>query len=422
MLNERGQKILKTLGPGILFASTAIGVSHLVQSTRAGAMAGWGLTWAILLANAAKYPFFEFGSRYAAATGTSLIDGYRKMGRGAAWAYLLITVATCFFVLGAIGLVTASFLDNLLGVSARTGGNATPAVAVAVVTGSAALLFWGAYRALDRLIKVIATVLVISTVVAFIAAILGPSGQLITDDSTSVDIWQGAGLAFFIALVGWMPSAIDLSTWNSIWTLERAAESGYRPSVRETLHEFNFGYLISAVLALAFLGLGAMLLHATETELPSSPAAFAAAIVGLYTTALGPWSSVFVGAAAFSAMLGTIVACFDGYSRSLSASIQSLKPRSTAQLSRVLLVTLAAGALTLILLFPGDIRILVDIATTLSFLIAPVVAAANFHLVTRKDFPEEARPGRFLKGLSWLGLVFLIGFGGLFLYSWSIGA
>ncbi|MEY5042977.1 MAG: hypothetical protein RJA19_204, partial [Bacteroidota bacterium] len=47
------------LGPGILFASTAIGVSHLVQSTRAGADYGWGLVGAIVLANVAKYPFFE---------------------------------------------------------------------------------------------------------------------------------------------------------------------------------------------------------------------------------------------------------------------------------------------------------------------------------------------------------------------------
>ena len=34
------ENILKTLGPGILFASTAIGVSHLVQSTKAGALFG----------------------------------------------------------------------------------------------------------------------------------------------------------------------------------------------------------------------------------------------------------------------------------------------------------------------------------------------------------------------------------------------
>jgi len=40
-LNEKLDRLLKTLGPGILFASTAIGVSHLVQSTRAGAEFGF---------------------------------------------------------------------------------------------------------------------------------------------------------------------------------------------------------------------------------------------------------------------------------------------------------------------------------------------------------------------------------------------
>ena len=34
---------IKKLGPGLLFAGAAIGVSHLVQSTRAGADFGWGL-------------------------------------------------------------------------------------------------------------------------------------------------------------------------------------------------------------------------------------------------------------------------------------------------------------------------------------------------------------------------------------------
>ena len=53
----------KIFGPGILFASTAIGVSHLVQSTKAGALFGFGLIWAIIAANILKYPFFEFGSR-----------------------------------------------------------------------------------------------------------------------------------------------------------------------------------------------------------------------------------------------------------------------------------------------------------------------------------------------------------------------
>ena len=52
---------LKKLGPGLLFAGAAIGVSHLVQSTRAGADFGWGFLWVLLLVNLFKYPFFQYG-------------------------------------------------------------------------------------------------------------------------------------------------------------------------------------------------------------------------------------------------------------------------------------------------------------------------------------------------------------------------
>jgi Mn2+/Fe2+ NRAMP family transporter len=77
---------------------------------------------------------------------------------------------------------------------------------------------------------------------------------------------------------------------------------------------------------------------------------------------------------------------------------------------------IALGALTLILVFPDDITILVDIATTLSFLVAPIVAGANLFLVTRKQFPQEARPPRWMIVLSWGGLIFLTSFSLLFLF------
>ncbi len=72
---------IKKLGPGFLFAGAAIGVSHLVQSTRAGADFGFGLLWALILINLVKYPFFQFGPRYASATGESLLEGYSKMSK-----------------------------------------------------------------------------------------------------------------------------------------------------------------------------------------------------------------------------------------------------------------------------------------------------------------------------------------------------
>ena len=55
---------LKALGPGILMASAAVGGSHIVSSTQAGAIYGWQLALLIILINIFKYPFFRFGSQY----------------------------------------------------------------------------------------------------------------------------------------------------------------------------------------------------------------------------------------------------------------------------------------------------------------------------------------------------------------------
>lgn len=113
-MNDTVSRFSKTAGPGILFASTAIGVSHLVQSTRAGADFGLLILGFVILASLLKYPFFEYGSRYANSTQTSIIDGYKKLGKPAIWLYLLLTISSMFFVTGAIGFVAAGFLKIYL--------------------------------------------------------------------------------------------------------------------------------------------------------------------------------------------------------------------------------------------------------------------------------------------------------------------
>jgi len=419
----RWRRWLAVMGPGILFASTCIGVSHLVQSTRAGAMAGFGLVWAVVAANVAKYPFFEFGSRYASATGESLIEGYRSMGRGASWTYLALSLATCFFVAAAVGMVTAAFLDHLLGVSARWGGPATPGVAALLFVASTLLLLWGKFDTLDKVVKVLAAILVVSTVAAVALAVARPPAPSPLAVEARLDEWRTftPNLAFLIALMGWMPTAVDLSTWNSIWTLERIKSSGYRPTLQETLREFNAGFAISAALALGFLTLGALLMHRTGETLPDSSAGFAAGIVGLYAKQFGAWSGPIMGLAAFSAMLGTCLAVLDGYGRSLSRAWAAARgTEATRRTESRALVLVAAGGLGLVLQFAGQIKLLVDIATTLSFVVAPAIAWWNLRLVTRASFPPEARPGAGLRGWAWAGLAFLTLFTGVYLV-WLAG-
>ncbi|HKJ69164.1 MAG TPA: Nramp family divalent metal transporter, partial [bacterium] len=168
-MNDRSDRvagILQTIGPGIVMAGAAIGVSHLVQSTRAGADYGFFLLWAMVLALIFKYPFLEYGPRYAAATGDSLLDGYMKLGAWAMVLFLIFTFGTMFTITAAVTVVTAGLTAQM------TGFALNPVLWSAIILAiCAGILVSGQYPILDKLMKVMMTVLAISTVIAVIAAI-----------------------------------------------------------------------------------------------------------------------------------------------------------------------------------------------------------------------------------------------------------
>ena len=410
-MNERLHRLSKTIGPGILFACTAIGVSHLVQSTRAGAEFGFLLIGFVVLANLFKYPFFEYSSRYANVTGTSIIDGYKRLGKHSLILYFLITITSMFFVTAAVGFVTAGFLENLFHIEFLEFW--TIIILFAICAG---ILIVGKYSVLDGLIKIIGSVLLVSTIMAFLLALInGPVERV--EGFQLPEIWDQAGIFFLIALMGWMPMPVDISSWHSLWTLERIKQTNFKPRLKETLLDFNFGYVVTAVLALIFVTLGAYIFFGTGEELPNNNALFAHKVVTLFTETIGDWTYIIIAASAFSVMFGTIIAVFDGYSRSLVRTIQLLfsknisKPKPKFQTTYILFIfILAIGSLVVVFQFGDKLKELVDFATIVSFLIAPIIAIFNFRLVTGKYLAKEAQPPVWLKILSYLGILFLIGF------------
>ena len=404
----------KTFGPGILFACTAIGVSHLVQSTRAGAEFGFVILGFVILANVMKYPFFEHGSRYANVTGTSIIDGYDKLGRKFLFLYLGITLGSMFFVTAAVGFVTAGFFENLFQIEFL--GMWTMVILFAVC---GFILCVGKFGTLDGIIKIIGFVLIISTAVAFILAFVnGPVEQ--SENFLPRELWDDSGIFFLIALMGWMPTAIDLSSWNSLWTIARIKQTGYRPKLKETLTEFRIGYFITSLLAIFFLGLGTLVFFGSGDSLPNNNSLFAHKIVTMFANTIGQWSYIIIAASAFSVMFGTILAVFDGYSRSFQKIIQLLRNNESddSRKSYVGIVCiLAIGSILIIMQFGDKLKELVDFATTLSFLVAPIIAILNHKLVIGKFLPENSQPSVWIKGLSMSDIVFLTGFALFFIYT-----
>ncbi len=391
-------------------------MSHLVQSTKAGSLFGFGLIWAVIIANLLKYPFFEFGSRYANATGKSIIDGYKEIGNWALWCYTLITLGSMFFVCAAVGKVTTGFLQNLFQLDS-IGINSTAAnILVFGVCGS--LLIIGRFKILDGLIKIIGIVLLISTLAAFILCIFkGPVNPNISFELFSIET---SAIAFLIPLMGWMPTAVDLSSWNSLWTIEKIKLSGYHPRLKETLFDFNFGYITSAFLSICFVTLGAFLIYGTDTEIAKQGHLFAHQVIQLYTQVFGSWSYIIISSCTFSIMFGTCIAVFDGYGRATKRIIELFGERNKTKTSNksypMAVITLIIGSFILIEIFSfrGDFSILVNLATIISFLVAPVIAIFNHYLVTKK-IDDDFKPSLWLKALSYMGIFYLIGFSVFFL-------
>ena len=415
-MNSKLYPFSKTAGPGILFASTAIGVSHLIQSTRAGADFGLWMLVFVIVVSLLKYPFFEYGSRYANATQTSIIDGYKKLGKPILWMYFVITVASMFFITGAVGFVTSGFLQNLLGL------NFLGQWAIVVLFGICVLiLVIGKYKILDSLIKLIAIVLLVSTVCAFLLVLMKGPVEPVTD-FVPKELWTKGGILFLLALMGWMPTALDLSSWNSLWTLERMKQTNYRPKLKETLFEFRLAYLITTVLAVMFVTLGSFIFFGSGHDLPNNNSDFANMVVTMYTNTIGQWSYLIIAASSFAIMFGTIIAVFDGYSRSLQRTVELIFTKKEEVIRKkmryfyiLFLFVLFSGSLIVVFQFAGDLIHLVDFATVLSFLIAPAIAIVNFRLVTGKFLEKNFQPSIWLKILSILGIIFLTGFAIYFL-------
>ena len=415
-MNDKLSRFSKTAGPGILFACTAIGVSHLVQSTRAGADYGLLILGFVVLITLLKYPFFEYGSRYANSTQTSIIDGYKKLGKPALWLYFLLTIGSMFFVTGAVGFVTAGFFENLFGIDFL--GDWTIIILFAVCVGILAI---GKYNVLDSLVKIIALVLLVSTVSAFLLTLYhGPIEPV--SGFEPKDLLDISGIFFLLALMGWMPTAVDLSSWNSLWTLERMKQTNYKPKLKETLFEFRLSYIITGVLAIMFVTLGTFIFYGSGDELPNDNSLFAHEVVTLYTKTIGDWSYIIIAASAFTVMFGTIIAVFDGYSRSLQRTIELIFTKKEEKIRTkfrtfyvIFLFMLSAGSLIVIFQFESNFKELVDFATVLSFVIAPVIAIFNFRLVTGKFLDKEHQPSILLKILSFAGIIFLSGFALFFL-------
>jgi Mn2+/Fe2+ NRAMP family transporter len=393
----------KALGPGILVACAAVGGSHLVWSTRAGAEFGWQLLWLVLLTNLLKYPFFLYGQRYTAATGESLLAGYRRHGVVYVWIFMAINILTGTINIAAVGMLSGALLSGYgIALSVQL-------LTVLLIAICAVLLFLGHYKLLDGLAKVIISILAVGTLLAVALAI--PNRPEIAADFVSPSPYNWVSFVFLVSLLGWMPAPLDLSAWSSLWMFSREKQTGHFATVRETSIDFYLGYGAATVLAVLFVALGALVMYGTGESFSTSGIEFSKQLVNLYTATIGGWSQWLILTAAFITMFSTTLTCVDGYPRSLAACctlIKDLPAKRFTQIHQLWILVSALLAGIVVYFYAKNLLQLLTFATVISFLTSPVLAYINYKVMNGSNVPESERPGPFLKTLSALGMAFFI--------------
>jgi Mn2+/Fe2+ NRAMP family transporter len=387
-----------------MFAASAVGTSHIVQSTRAGAAFGLTSVAIVVAICLIKYPVFRFGAEYAAATGRSLVHGYAQRGR---WLIVLLLLAVLIEGTGAIagvGLVTSGIGQLLFG----TGfDDKTATIAVVLATGL--IVAAGRYNVVENITKVFVVFFTVLTVLSTLAA-----APLLSGRSTLAlpFAFDSANIDFTIAVSGWMPTGNVAAIMLAAWVLARSRD-GARPfSASDTRWDFHVGYFTALVLAVCFVVLGTAVLLGSATELPTASVGFAALLMSVFGTVIGQWAEWFIAVTALAVMYSTLLAVVDGFPRlirDIAANI-GLFSAGVAESEACRLTSLALMMLTpcaLLLFFLSSFGTFIDLVITTSFLVAPIVAIGNHLLITGAEVAPEHRPKLWLRMFSLLSIALL---------------
>ena len=406
------QKILARIGPGMMLAAVAVGVSHLVYSTQAGANYGLSLFWVILVISLLKYPAFRLAVDYTNATGTSLVTAYAKISK-IALAWLVVGFFVDMFIAtSAVALVTAGLFISVFDLS-----YSNIQIAIALMVISAIFLLNGQYKKSERIVKILVLAFSLLTIVAMIFSL-----PLLGSDDRAIfaELTPSRSLSIFvIAVAGWMPMPTNGALLFSKWVCEKRAIEGDKFDSATALSDFRIGYTLTVVLAMCFIVMGTGVLFDTGRIAPSRPPEFAAELFTIFTTTIGQWSYPVIAAAGIAVMWSTLIALMDVMPRLTDrlAGIITGRPREAPSRYTQFSIVQVIGVSVILLFFMKSFTAFLYFATSVGLIAAPAIGYYNYIAVTSDEVSSTYIPKRGIILWNWLGVIVMTAFAIAFLYT-----
>ncbi|MEU0281287.1 Nramp family divalent metal transporter [Streptomyces sp. NPDC088551] len=243
------------IGPGIVVAATGVGAGDLVATLIAGSKFGYTLMWAAVIGCVVKISLAEATGRWHLATGRTLFEGWRSLGR---WTtvYFAVYVVVWGFVYGATAMsssalpIVALFPD---GPGLKTW---------AVITGLIGLVFvwFNQYAVFERVMTVLIGVMFV--VVMYVAI------RVVPDVGASfaglLPVLPDGSLLYTLGLIGGVGGTITMAAYGYWVNAKGWTNTGWMKVMRL---DNRVAYITTGLFVVAMLIIGAELLHSSQIAL-----------------------------------------------------------------------------------------------------------------------------------------------------------
>ncbi|MBF4638849.1 Nramp family divalent metal transporter [Clavibacter michiganensis] len=251
---QESAKRWRIVGPGLVVAATGIGAGDLVATLVAGSRFGYALLWAAVLGVIIKIFLVEGAGRYSLATGKTIFEGWRTVGRWTTWyfgPYILIW-----------GLVygAAAMSSSALPLAALFPGVDLKVFAIACGLVGAVVVWFGRYSAFEKIIAVFVGLMFVTVVGAAIVTVPNVPALL----TGLVPTIPEGGLVVALSIAGGVGGTITLAAYG-YWLREKGWVAPRWMKVMRI--DNSVAYVMSGIFVLSMLVVGAELLYSADIAL-----------------------------------------------------------------------------------------------------------------------------------------------------------
>lgn len=250
-------RMWRHLGPGIVVAATGVGAGDLVATLIAGSRFGYALLWAAVIGCVVKIALSEGSARYHLATGSTILAGWRSLGRWTSW-YFGLYVIVWGFIYGATAMsATALPLAALF--------PAIPLRAWAVGAGLLGFCFvlFNRYETFETVMKLLVGTMFV--IMVGLAVLVAPD---LPGMSRGLTFALPEGSLFYtLGLIGGVGGTITTAAYG-YWAQAKGWRGpGWLPMMR---FDNAVAYVVTGIFVVAMLIVGAELLYSAGIALEDS--------------------------------------------------------------------------------------------------------------------------------------------------------